>query len=452
LSGKHTEAEFEIIDREIHALEGEYDELRAQIRIRSPRYASLTQPRPLTSQDIQDRILDGDTLLLEYALGRDQSHLWVLSKKTLRYFALASRVEIERVAGRFLELLKTRQTRFPGETAKKWNLRVQAADAAFCHTATQLSTMLLGPAAKELAAKRLLIVPDGILQYVPFAALPAPGRNPAQPGSDAPPLVEEFELVTVPSASVLAVLRDIPSRPAAGRGIMIFANPVFASEDGAERKTPSAGAKSGRPPIRQQASVRQGFSLRPLPGTRKETQAILSVVPLGTVTAATGFGATRSRAISAEIGNYKIVHFATHGIMDDAHPKLSGIALSTIDEKGRPQDGLLRLLDIYDMNLPVELVVLSACETALGKDIRGEGLVGLVRGFMYAGAPRVVASLWSVDDDSTAELMKIFYREMFQGGNTAAAALRQAQLEMWRSKRWSAPYYWAGFVLQGEWK
>jgi CHAT domain-containing protein len=126
--------------------------------------------------------------------------------------------------------------------------------------------------------------------------------------------------------------------------------------------------------------------------------------------------------------------------------------LSLIDERGQPQDGFLRLHDIYNLQLRADLVVLSACETALGKEIRGEGLIGLTRGFMYAGAPRVVASLWKVEDKATAELMKRFYKGMLKEGKRPAVALRDAQVEMWRREGWQAPFFWAAFTLQGEWK
>jgi CHAT domain-containing protein len=167
---------------------------------------------------------------------------------------------------------------------------------------------------------------------------------------------------------------------------------------------------------------------------------------------ALGFQASRATATSSELSQYRIVHFATHGLLNSEHPELSGLVLSLIDEQGKHQNGFLRLHDIYNLNLPADLVVLSACNTALGKDVRGEGLVGIVRGFMYAGAARVVSSLWKVDDEATAELMKGFYRRMFQENMPPAAALRAAQVEMWKQKQWRSPYYWAAFVLQGEWK
>jgi CHAT domain-containing protein len=155
--------------------------------------------------------------------------------------------------------------------------------------------------------------------------------------------------------------------------------------------------------------------------------------------------------MSAELAQYRVVHFATHGLLDSKHPELSGLVLSLVDKNGRPQDGFLDLEDIYNLNLPVDLVVLSGCQTGLGKQISGEGLIGLTRGFMYAGASRVVASLWAVNDRATAELMTQFYRALEQGKMRPAAALRAGQIEMWKKSGWRAPYYWAAFQIQGDW-
>jgi CHAT domain-containing protein len=164
------------------------------------------------------------------------------------------------------------------------------------------------------------------------------------------------------------------------------------------------------------------------------------------------FSASKTTATSAELGQFRIVHFATHGLINSQHPELSGIVLSLVDERGQPQDGFLRMHEIYNLNLGAELVVLSACQTALGKEVKGEGLMGLTRGFMYAGSPRLVASLWDVRDEATAELMKRFYQGMLKENLRPAAALRAAQVSMWKEKRWEAPYYWAPFVIQGEWR
>ena len=192
--------------------------------------------------------------------------------------------------------------------------------------------------------------------------------------------------------------------------------------------------------------------LRRLLLTRDEAEAILSVTPRNDGFGALDFRANRATVTGDELSRYRIVHFATHGLLNSEHPQLSGVVLSLVDERGQPQDGFLRLHEIFNLRLPAELVVLSACQTGLGKEVKGEGLVGLTRGFMYAGAARVVASLWRVDDAATAELMKRFYRRMLKDGMRPAAALRAAQVEMWRRPQWRSPFYWGGFVLQGEWK
>jgi CHAT domain-containing protein len=181
---------------------------------------------------------------------------------------------------------------------------------------------------------------------------------------------------------------------------------------------------------------------------RAEAEAILRDIPADQSLKALDFKASRATATSPELNNYRIVHFATHGLLNSEHPELSGLVLSLVDERGKEQNGFLGLEDIYNLNLSADLVVLSACETGLGKEIQGEGLVGIARGFMYAGASSVVASLWKVDDLATAEFMKVFYKGMLQAGLGPAAALRQAQIAI--SKRWPSPYFWAGFVLQGE--
>jgi CHAT domain-containing protein len=164
------------------------------------------------------------------------------------------------------------------------------------------------------------------------------------------------------------------------------------------------------------------------------------------------FDASRERAMSTELGKYRILHFATHALLNNKHPEFSGIVLSLVNKRGEQVNGFLQLRDIYNLNLPAELVVLSACQTGLGKEIRGEGLIGLTRGFMYVGAARVMASLWKVDDAATAALMTQFYKRVLGERLRPAEALRASQTEMWRQKAWKSPYYWAAFTLQGEWK
>jgi CHAT domain-containing protein len=302
----------------------------------------------------------------------------------------------------------------------------------------------------------LLIVSDGALQYIPFAALPTPDASGV-------PLVAEHEIANLPSASVLERLRrEAIDRKTAPMAVAVLADPVFDEEDARVK----AGGKVRDKMIEPQMEGTPLFAedltrsvadvgmvgLPRLPFARREAEKILAVTPSGQGMSALDFAASRETATSPDLAQYRWVHFATHGLLDNEHPALSGLVFSMVDPEGKPQNGFLELQDIYNMNLPAELVVLSACETGLGKQIRGEGLIGLTRGFMYAGASRVMASLWNVSDLATAELMGRFYKAMEQDGMRPAAALRTAQIAMWKQKRWSAPYYWAGFQMQGEWK
>jgi len=457
-------------EKELQDLLAQYENLQAQIRARSPRYADLTGTTSVSLKDIQ-QLLDDDTLILEYAPGPDRSFLWVVSKTTIKNFKLPSRNVIDSAARRVYELLAVSHRRQRKREAER--------------ATEELSQMLIGPAADMLGKKRLLIVADGVLQYIPFAALPAPTSQKRvesresrvqsqkhiktldsrlQTSDSRLPLIIDHEIINLPSASVLAVLRrEFANRKPAGKMVAVFADPVLDGNDirvrqaRVERENHKSSTASADQTIASADVMRyatdSGFSsLERLPFTRQEADAIAALTLQSQSFKALDFKASREAATNPELSQYRIVHFATHGLMNSQHPELSGIVLSLVDERGENLDGFLRAHDIYNMKLGAELVVLSACQTALGKEVRGEGLMGLVRGFMYAGSPRVVASLWNVKDQATAELMKRFYGKMLKEGLRPAAALKAAQVEMWRDERWSAPYYWAGFVLQGEWR
>ncbi|HLG14935.1 MAG TPA: CHAT domain-containing protein [Blastocatellia bacterium] len=477
LSVKHTEEQAGAIARELSALATEYQALGARIREESPHYAALTQPQPLTVGEIQQQVLDPGTLLLEYALGDERSYLWAVTQSTISSFELPKRAEVESAARRVYELLTARNRIVKNEIVQKRRARLAQAEAEYAEAAVALSQIVLSPVSSLLGRKRLVIVSEGALQYVPFAALPVPRgadgspamgeyaserlRGPA-PTAGYKPLAVEHEIVSLPSASVLAVLRrETAGRKPAPRPVAVLADPVFDKDDERVRRARGAGAALAGPSeqvadvdraVRDVGLARDGGRTARLPFSGREAKAIFALVPPGEGMMALDFKASRATATSAELSQYRIVHFATHGLLNSEHPELSGIVLSLVDENGAPQDGFLRLHDIYNLKLPADLVVLSACQTALGKDIKGEGLIGLTRGFMYAGAARVAASLWKVDDKATAELMKRFYRGMIRDGLRPAAALQSAQAEMWKQKRWKSPYYWAAFVLQGEWK
>ena len=452
LRSKHTEQQASDASREIAALTTDYEQIQAQIRETSPRYAALTQPVPLGAKEIQQRVLDTETLLLEYSLGEEKSFLWAVTPTSIKSFELPKRAEMESVARRVYELLIARNQSVPKETLEQRRQRLVRADTEYPKASAELSRILLGPVASELKGKRLLIVSDGVLQYLPFAALPSPQAP------DSHPLALDNEIVSLPSASVVAVLREeTANRAAAGKTLVVLADPVFSSDD---PRVPSSGKRRGAAveetsaaqDAKRSAAEAGLTDLKRLRFSRQEADEIMLLVADKMKLEAVDFAASRALATSAELGQYRIIHFATHGLINNEHPELSGVVLSLVNEQGHQQNGFLRLYDLYNLKLFADLVVLSACRTALGKEIKGEGLVGLTRGFMYAGAPRVVASLWQIDDRAAAELMKRFYQGMLGKKLRAADALRAAQISMLADKRWRAPHYWAAFTIQGEWK
>ncbi|WP_413162121.1 CHAT domain-containing tetratricopeptide repeat protein [Capilliphycus salinus ALCB114379] len=435
LSGEHTEEQRITINGEIDNLLQQYRTLLSEIRATSPHYAALTQPQPLTLGEIQQQILDSETVLLEYSLGENRSYLWVVTPNSIESYELPGREEIETKVTAFRDsflLPNQRIRRTLAENAGK-----------------ELAEMIL-PESEKLSQKRLLIVADGVLQYVPFNALPTPGTLILE--EDWTPLIVSHEIVTLPSASTLAVLRqEIKGRTPAPKALAIVADPVFSYQDERVKNVAPEKAKSLSPELERSARE-SGVLFDRLPFTEKEAERILDLIPTVNSTKQFGFSARREFVTSQQMSQYRILHFATHGLLNSETPELSGLVLSLVDKTGEPLNGFLRLYDIFNLNLSAELAVLSACETGLGENIKGEGLVGLTRGFMYAGAPRVVVSLWKVDDQATSELMVKFYQRMLQQNLSPVAALRVAQIDMWQQNKWSSPYFWAAFTLQGEWQ
>jgi CHAT domain-containing protein len=359
-----------------------------------------------------------------------------------------------------------RNNTVPGERVAAWRARIATEDERVAECAARLSRLLLAPSRALLAGRRLVIAADGSLQHVPFAVL----SDPSDQHRRAPrPLIVGHEIVVLPSASAATLLRRrAATRAEPPKTIAVFADPVF---DAADPRVPRASVRAavGRrgsepsaemPPADTPTGVTRSADTpdgRPeflrLPYTRIEADAILALVPPARRTRAIDFDASLAAILDPALARHRILHIASHARLESAHPQLSAIALSTVDQAGRPIDGLLRLHHVYALDLPVDLVVLSACETALGEDLRGEGLASLARGFLYAGARGVLGSLWRVDDEGTTALMVAFYRGMLGPRHLApAAALRQAQLALWRDPRWRAPFFWSGFLLQGDWR
>jgi tetratricopeptide (TPR) repeat protein len=497
-AAKQTEA----LAGEIGDLLSEYQSIQGHIRASSPRFAALTQPQPVTAAEIQTEYLDSSTVLLEFALGDERSWLWAITPDAIISYALPPRAQIEKSARKIYEMLTARQPKKDLTEAEQLK-RIAEADAKLQAETATLSRMLLGPISAQLRHewkdKRLAVVASGALEYVPLAALPLPepeerrdgemertgrrddgatGRNgksrPVAPRVSRPVLlIADHEIVNLPSASTLAALRrETVGRQPAAKTLAVIADPVFEPNDprvlaSAKKnksndnlavnvqstdESPAPVSSTTNSALRRatRSFNRAGFSR--LPFSREEADNIAELIPKSSLFKVTDFQANRKAVTSGQLSGYRIIHFATHGLLNSEHPELSGLVLSLVDANGKTQDGFLRMDEIFNLQLPADLVVLSACQTALGQEIKGEGLIGLTRGFMYAGAQRVVASLWQVDDQATAQLMQYFYRGMLKENLRPAAALRAAQIEMSKQKRWSAPYYWAGFVIQGEWR
>jgi CHAT domain-containing protein/tetratricopeptide (TPR) repeat protein len=404
--------------------------------------ASPVQPPPiLGNEQLQRQLLDPDTVLLVYALGESQSFVWAVTAQRIESAVLLPRATLESAARRWHDLLARSQ---------KARTRTQAA-----LTARELSTVLLGPVAPALTGHRVAVVADGTLAYVPFGALP-------EPGGDGTPLLARHEVVVLPSASVLAAVRARAARRPLAPGLLaVLADPLLAPDGGdpvASGKALGAALSRGPRDLASGDAVTRSMHdlgllrLDPLPFSRQEAQAILALAPTAEELGAVGAAASRSLVVDGGLERFRILHFATHALIHPSVPELSGIVLSSLDPQGRPQPEFLQSYQISDLQLPAELVVLSGCRSGLGKELRGEGLLGLTQSFFQAGATRVLVSLWDVGDEPTARLMEAFYRELLGERRSPAAALRAAQLALRQDPQWAAPYYWAGFELEGDWR
>jgi CHAT domain-containing protein/tetratricopeptide (TPR) repeat protein len=455
-----TDAEKTAAAKEVDDLTARLEEVEARIRQVSPQYALLAAARTITAADVQKQLLDGNTMLLEYALGRENSYLWAITRDEIESFELPSGAQINEMARGLYELLTARDGDVDGETAAQKRERVVHADAAYPVAALNLSRILLGPVADKLGSKRLIVVTQSALGVVPFSALPSPGSVDAPPSQ---PLLLNHEIINVPSASCLAEFRRWQRQSThPSRAIAVIADPVFQRDDERFGMTTKVNQESDRSKSFD-ASATASASDNPtqahpdnLPrlfSTRWEAREISALVPDSQRSVALDFAANQRFVTSPDIVQHRVLHFATHTVIDDQHPELSRIALSSFDPDGNPIDGFLHAHEIYRLRLPVELVVLSSCSTAKGSEVKGEGLIAFAHAFMCAGSRRVMAALWNVDDTPTSEFMVRYYRKLLGRDHlTPPAALRATQMEFLQDKRWQSPYFWAPFVIEGEWR
>jgi CHAT domain-containing protein len=429
LGREYKKEELEQLTAQVAQLEAEYNTVSASINQRYPAYAQITRPSGWDLARIQQQVLnDDDTILLEYILGPDKSYVWAITRNSFSAHEIAGKVGV--AAETVYNLSK--------DPSKGNEDRLTAATR-------ELSQMVLSPVAGQLNKRRIIVIADGALNYIPFQMLTLPSSN-------AEPLVAEHEIINAPSASVLGELRaEVAGRGARSKTLAAFGNPAL----GSSALNASASGDHLRYAMRDVELNGDSFDLSKIGElffAEREINNLREIATPSATFTATGVAANRKQLFSMDFSQYAILHFATHGLLDPKRPEHSGLLLSMVDDRGQKQEGFISLQDVYSLRAPVDLVVLSACRTGLGKEIRGEGLVGLTRGFMYAGATTVVASLWKVDDEATAELMKVFYTEMLQNRKTPDEALRIAQNSIRQTPRWSAPHNWAGFTLQGEYQ
>ena len=439
LSGAYKKSELQSLEQEYERIKSEYDQLIKKIQDLNPSYQRKISPTAWELRQIQDQVIvDDQTLLVAYSLGSEKSYLWAVTRAGIETYELPSEQQIGAAANRVYDALKLRPS---GPTDDQ--LTVAARD---------LSQMILSPIAAQLNGNRLIVVPDGVLHYIPFQVLPSPING--------EPLIATKEIINAPSASILGELQQQASqRQMPGNVLVAFGDPVFAT-DSTETQDNNVTGQHAFATARLRSAMRDTeFKDGPFDLTKldrlfyaKHELDELRDVAGKTALIVSDYAATREKFMTTDLTQYAILHVVTHGYFDQKRPEASGLVLTNVSREQKQLNGFIGLRDIYELRAPVYLVVLSACQTALGKDVRGEGLLGVTRGFMYAGAPSVVASLWQVDDEATAELMKLFYRNMLENNMRPGEALRAAQNSIRQQPKWHSAYYWAAFTLQGDYR
>lgn len=419
------------------------DEVKAELIRSSPVYAQARYPESFDAREVFPNNVDDTTAIVEFLLAEPHSYLWIATSSGIDSFVLPSRNVLEaHVDSVSLSLAPNEGA--SGESMEDHLLQNALLELQYKNHAKALSRDLFGQASEKLKGKRLIIVADGRLQYLPIGALPWPGDE-----SNEPILVTN-EVVYAPSASVLQLIRSQERKEKPKKDLLVFADPVFSKDD---TRLTGLDVEAGRFDSFL-GMLRSGRSLDQLARLQEsdaEAKAITRTVGGFATDVRTGFAANRENVLNADLGDYKMLHFATHGLIEENRPELSGIVLSLYDEMGKQNDGgFIRLQDVYGMNLKSDLVVLSACDTGIGKEVRGEGLLSLTNAFLQAGSKTVVSSLWKVDDAATRVLMTELYRGMADDGLTVSAALRQAQLKLYNDPRYKSPFYWAAFTVNGD--
>ncbi len=448
LSSNAPKTETDKLSDDINELENALENIKSKLKEQSPLYSEIKNPAAFDVSEFQQKVLDENSMLLEFSLGKEESYLWLIEKDKIGSFILPPRAEIEPHIEKLRELLASREMK-KDEAIEDFQRRIAEAESRYKTESKILSEQLFGQIADKISNKRLIVVPDGKLHYFPIAALPLPNSE-----SDDPILLTN-ETVYAPSAQTLLFLEKSKRQNiATAKNLLIFSDPVFTADDARFSNEIKPIANNEAETVKKE-SFRFVESLNSLPrltASKNESDSILNIVGAENADSFSGFDANRERLLQTKTDDYKIIHFATHGLTDEKRPELSGIVLSRFGENGQQRDEFFRIHDIYGLNLKADLVVLSACETGLGKEVKGEGLMSLNNAFLQTGAKSVMSSLWKVEDNATLELMRNFYQGISQQNLTPAQSLRQAQIKLRQNSQTSSPFYWAAFTVQGDFK
>jgi len=472
-SGEEPKDSLEKLETRLDELQTEYDGIENRIRAASPRYASLTSTRPLKLADVQRQVLDPETALLEYSLGEEASYLWVVTRDEVRLFKLPPRSvlsdEVEEMrrqmvpASQNTSILELTSPEEDDDRGLVLGRQTAFSDPQpFVSASHKLYRSVLAQAASLIGAKRLLVVGDGPLNYVPFAALVTDSKGTDY--TNLPYLALTNEIVYAPSASVIDAVRRQAPPAAASDSILLIADPVFDPSDpraaAANQPSPARAASrdfglsagiadlAGKP---ARSLLPRNAVIKRLPATASEAEQIARYAGGANLKSQVWRDLDASEAnVVGDLSRYRVLHFATHGLLNAERPQFSGLILSLVGNL-EGKDGFLRTDEVFNLRLGSPLVMLSACQSGLGKERRGEGVIGLTRAFLYAGAPTVGVTLWSVADRPTAKLMAAFYDNyLTKQGTKPAAAMQAAQRAMIADKNHAAPFYWASFILVGD--
>lgn len=425
------------LQKQMLDLRNESYKIEGELKQKTPNFVRITETTSVSITQVQN-LLDDTSTLLEYYLAPSESFVFVITKDTFDIVNLSSSNEVE---DKVRELYKVLSNNTVSDSLDSFSTP-DSKFAEYYNQSKNLSKLLIEPINNKLLKKQIIIVANGSLNYLPWSVLPNPNMNVDQNT----PLIMEHQIAVLPSISTFLSQKTLRNFPVVNSALVVC-DPVSSSDDIRLKGVKTLDTKEliaqnkTRPP-----GLREGFGR--LRFAQHERDAIKQVIPKPKILE--GFDATIENLYKLKATRYKIFHFITHAISNKTDASLSSIILSGYDNKGYSTVGYLTLPDIVNLQISADLVILSACQTGIGKEVIGEGMLGFTYAFMSIGATKLITTLWDIDDESTSALMTIFYQKLATG-KKPAEALREAQIEIMQQEKWANPFYWAGFTFTGDW-